>query len=388
MSEYYNILGIQKTATDNEIKKAYRKMAMKYHPDKNPDNKEAEEKFKEISEAYSVLSDPEKRKIYDKYGKEGLQQQGGMNFDPNDIFKHFFGGGFGGSDDDDFGNPFNSFFGGFGGSHRQNMKKEKPKTSDIMAQINVELKDLYCGKTLKRKITHTRLCKTCDGTGSKDKVKPSTCSDCNGRGVKMTVHRQGFTQIMQQAPCTKCRGTGKYANIINKCVKCGGNKTVMEEKIVEINIKPGMEDNERIVFKGEADELPDTIPGDVIFVIKLKPHEKYTRERHNLHLKQKISLKQALCGCEFNITTLDNRTLTCYTNDVIKPKQRMKISNEGFAIKNSKLKGDLIIEFDVEFPTTDNIKNIKTELSKILSTFTKDNEVTKTNEKILLKEHY
>ena len=260
MSDYYTILGLQKNANDNEIKKAYRKLAMKYHPDKNPDNKEAEEKFKEISEAYSVLSDPEKRKIYDKYGKEGLNPQGGMNFDPGDIFRQFFGN-FGNDDGDyeDFG-PF----GGFGNffersSFRNNSQPKKQKGRDIIVGLKVELKDLYVGKIFKRKVTHERVCKACEGTGSKDKIKPTICNECNGRGIKMTVHRQGFAQIMQQSPCNKCSGTGKYSKIINKCLKCKGNKTISEEKILEIKINPGTEENERIIFKGEADEQPDIL---------------------------------------------------------------------------------------------------------------------------------
>lgn len=386
MSEYYDILGLQKTATDNEIKKAYRKLAMKYHPDKNPGDKAAEEKFKEISEAYSVLSDSEKRKIYDKYGKSGLNQQGGMNFDPGDIFKHFFGSSFGNNDsDDDYGgpfggNPFGSFFGGFGNSSKK-QQQQKQRGRDIISQLNVELKDLYCGKILKRKVTHQRLCKDCEGTGSKDKIKPIICNECGGKGIKVTVRRQGFTQIMQQSPCTKCNGTGKYVNIINKCLKCKGNKTVIEEKILEIKIKPGMEDNERIIFKGEADEYPDIIPGDIIFVINVTNHNGYTRVKNDLYHRQKINLSQALCGCSFTIQTLNGETLECNTDEVIKPGQKMKIMNEGFIIKDTKLKGDLIIEFEIEFPTKDSINQIRNNLSKILKTINNESKTNTTNSK-------
>ena len=377
MSDYYTILGLQKNANDNDIKKAYRKLAMKYHPDKNPNDKQAEEKFKEISEAYSVLSDPEKRKIYDKYGKEGLNQQGGMNFDANDIFKHFFGGGF---DDDNF-NPFSNFFGGsFNQSSYKQPKKQKGR--DIISQLKVELKDLYNGKTFKRKVTHERICKTCEGTGSKDKIKPITCPECNGKGIKMTIHRQGFTQIMQQTQCSFCNGTGKYSKITNKCLKCKGNKTVIEEKILEIKIKPGTEENERIIFKGEADEYPDIIPGDIIFVTQVTNNNGYLRIGDNLYHKQKIPLKQALCGCSFIIKTLDDRILECYTDDVIKPNQKMKINNEGFIIKDTKLKGDLIIEFEIEFPTKSEVSVIKTDLTKLLNNISKESPRSSTNSNV------
>lgn len=383
MSDYYTILGLQKTATDNEIKKAYRKLAMKYHPDKNPDNKEAEEKFKEVSEAYSVLSDAEKRKIYDKYGKEGLNQQGGMNFNPSDIFKHFFGGGFGSNDSDD--DDFNGFsgFGGFGNffgsSFRNNSQPKKQKGRDIVVALKVELKDLYTGKIFKRKVTHERLCKTCEGTGSKDKIKPTICNECNGRGIKMTVHRQGFAQIMQQSPCNNCGGIGKYSQIINKCLKCKGNKTIPEEKILEIKIKPGTEENERIVFKGEADEHPDIIPGDIIFVIQVINNNGYIRNGRNLYYKQKITLEQALCGTTFTIKTLDNRYLECYTDEIIKPNQKMKINDEGFKIKDTNLKGDLIIEFEIEFPNKNEIDKIKSKLSQLLKTINGESSVDSSN---------
>lgn len=379
MSDYYTILGLQKTATENEIKKAYRKLAMKYHPDKNPNNKEAEEKFKEISEAYSVLSDSEKRNIYDKYGKDGLNQQGGMNFDPGDIFRQFFRS-FGNDDGDneDFG-PFGGFGNFFGSSFRNNSQQKKQKGRDIVVALKVDLKDLYTGKIFKRKVTHERICKTCEGTGSKDKIKPTICNECNGRGIKMTVHRQGFTQIMQQSPCNKCGGTGKYSKIINKCLKCNGNKTISEEKILEIKIKPGTEENERIVFKGEADEQPDVIPGDIIFVIQVINNNGYIRNGKNLHLKQKITLEQALCGTSFTIKTLDNRYLECYTDEIIKPNQKMKINNEGFKIKDSNLKGDLIIEFEIEFPDKNEIDKIKKELSKLLKTIGEESTINSSN---------
>lgn len=385
MSDYYAVLGLQKTANENEIKKAYRKLAMKYHPDKNQNDKNAEDKFKEISEAYSVLSDPEKRKIYDKYGKDGLNQQGGMNFNANDIFKHFFGNSFGGDDDNDF-NPFGNFFGNSFNQSSYKQTKRKQKGRDIITHLNVELKDLYCGKTFKRKVTHERICKICEGTGSKDKTKPTICPECNGKGIKITIQRQGFTQIMQQSQCSFCGGTGKYSKIVNKCVKCKGNKTVTEEKILEIKIKPGTEENERIIFKEEADEYPDIIPGDIIFVIQIVNNNGYTRNGKNLSYKQKISLKQALCGCSFTIKTLDDRILECYTEDIIKPNQKMKINNEGFIIKDSKFKGDLIIEFEIEFPTKSEISTIKTDLIKILSNISKENfnDVSDSNTKKIL----
>jgi chaperone protein DnaJ len=349
MTDYYEILGLQKTASNEEIKKAYRKMAMKYHPDKNPNNKEAEQKFKEISEAYSVLSDEEKRKIYDKYGKSGLENNGGMNFDPNNIFEQFFSNGgfsFG------FGNGFN-----FG-------EKQRPfqqKTDDMIAECYVTLEDLYNGKTLKRKIKHSRLCKTCNGTGTKQNVKLNKCVDCNGSGIKRIVQQHGFSRIIRQTTCDKCSGSGEIINDKDKCVNCNGKKTSIEEKIIELNIKPGTKNNTQYRFKGESDEYPNYIAGDIIFVIKTKEHDRFIRDANdNLMYKHKILLSEALCGCKFSIKTLDNRILYVKYDDVITPGKLLVLRNEGFTKKTN-----MYIEFEIEFPTKKQIKN-KDDLINIL----------------------
>lgn len=355
MSEYYDILGLTKNATDNEIKKAYRKLAMKYHPDKNPNNPEAEQKFKEISEAYSVLSDEEKRKIYDKYGKEGLQNNGGMNFNADDIFKHFFGS---------FGDPFENMFGGFSNKQRQH------KTEDMISECYLTLEELYNGKLLKRKITHTRICKSCDGTGSKNKTS-SKCKSCNGFGVKKIIHRQGFTQIIQQVKCDVCNGVGEIIDEANKCLKCKGKKVIDEEKIIEINVKPKTKNNTTFKFQKESDEYPGYIPGDIIFVIKTKPHQIFTRDSNdNLIMKKKIKLSESLCGCKFNIKTLDNRILYVKYDDIIKPGQTLILHNEGFT-KNT----NLYIEFEIEFP---NKKDI--DVNKLRELLPTNNQQYKLNE--------
>ena len=366
MSEYYEILGLNKNATQEEIKKAYRKLAIKYHPDKNKDDPNAEQKFKEIAEAYGVLSDEEKRKIYDKYGKKGLENNGGMHFNADDIFSSFFGGGspfgsfFGSSFGSSFGSPFGSPFGvndEFG-----NKTKPKRKTEDIIAECNLTLEELYNGKVLKRKIKHSRICKSCDGTGSKTK-QTTTCKSCNGNGIKRVVHRQGFTQIIQQVKCENCNGTGESINENDKCTKCNGKKVIQEEKIIEINVKPGTKNNQQFRFQNESDEYPGYIAGDIIFVIRTKDHPKFIRDPNdNLLYAKKIKLSEALCGCKFSIKTLDNRIIYVKYDDVITPGQTLILRNEGFTKKTN-----MYIQFEIEFPTKSELKNIN-KLNEILPT--------------------
>lgn len=378
MSEYYDLLGLNKTATQEEIKKAYRKLAMKYHPDKNKDDPNAEQKFKEISEAYSVLSDEEKRKIYDKYGKKGLENNGGMNFNANDIFQQFFGGG----------SPFGSFFGfdgGFGGHNfssfsGSNFTKPKRKTEDIISECHLTLEELYNGKILKRKIKHARICKSCDGTGSKSK-KTIKCTSCDGNGTRRVIHRQGFTQIIQQVQCDTCHGLGEIINEKDKCLNCKGKKVVQEEKIIEINIKPGTKNNTQYRYPNESDEYPGCIAGDIIFVVRTKEHPLYQRDQYdNLLVTKKIKLLDALCGCKFSIKTLDNRILYVKYDDVIKPNQTLVLKGEGFTKKTN-----MYIQFEIEFPSKSDIKNIE-ELHKILPTGINEQlqKIPKDNFKILI----
>lgn len=345
--EYYNILKIPKNASQDEIKKAYRKLAIKYHPDKNPGDKEAENKFKEISEAYSVLSNEEKRKIYDKYGKEGLNQGDGMKFDPSEIFERFFSSSF----SSNFEHPFSNFF-----RSSQQRSDVKKRSADIIVDCNVELKDLYCGKKLKRKATRNRICKKCNGNGTKDKSKPVQCPDCGGKGIKVVRQQKGFMQIVQQIECDKCRGHGEVIAPSNICEKCFGSKVTLESKILEINILPGMADGERIIFKGESDEYPDTIPGDIIFIVKSKQHPQYTRVNNDLYYTTTISLKKALCGFTMHIKTLDDRVIKCKYNDIITPNCKLKIRDEGMPIKGvTNQHGNLYISFNVKFPSKNEI---------------------------------
>jgi len=208
-TEFYDLLGISPDADESAIKKGYRKMAIKYHPDKNPGDKNAEEMFKKVGEAYETLSDPEKRKIYDRFGKEGLTNQGGMGaHSAADIFSQFFGG---------------MGFGGFGNSG--------PRRGDnISSALQVSLEDLYNGKKQKMAVTRNVICSSCKGTGAKNGIKPKKCSECDGRGIKVVIRQMGMMIQQSQQECPVCHGSGEIINEKDKCTQCKGRKVVSEKK--------------------------------------------------------------------------------------------------------------------------------------------------------------
>jgi len=348
-TEYYDLLGIDPSADESAIKKAYRKMAIKYHPDKNPGNKEAEEMFKKVGEAYEVLSNPEKKELYDKYGKEGLSE-GGPHMSANDIFSQFFGG---------FGGDF------FGGGGRRNTKGE-----NIVSALNVSLEDLYNGKKQKMAVTRDVLCSECKGTGGKNGVKPKKCSDCDGRGIKVIVRQMGMMIQQSQTQCPTCHGTGEIISEKDKCTKCKGNKVTSEKKVLQVDIEPGMKPDQKVVFKGESDQAPGMEPGDIVFVLKQKPHSVFKRDGADLYMDKSIPLIEALTGTTFEVIHLDKRQLIVKSkpNTIIKPGDSLMVAEEGMPILHKPYqKGNLIIKFNVIFPLPSQIDASKVkELEKCL----------------------
>jgi len=346
-NDYYKILGVSKEASTEEIKKAYKKLAVKYHPDKNPGDKEAEEKFKNLSAAYEVLSDPEKRKMYDKYGIEGLQ--GMPHASANDIFAELFGGLF-----------------NFGSSGKSRGPK---KSDDIQQVVTVDLKDIYTGRTKKFKIRRKVLCTTCNGQGTKDGSPKKECSGCNGRGIKVVIQqpKPGFIQQFQTA-CPDCKGTGKKVDASGECLDCNGEGVIEQPELIQVNIAPGTKNGEVITFEGKGDEGLNMIPGDIHFIVQIKPDEKFERKGNDLIYKKDISLLEALTGFKFHLQTLDDRWLLVKSenNVVTKPGQYKVIPNEGMPDrKNATQKGNLYIQFNVIFP--DSIKSdTKEKLQKLL----------------------
>lgn len=331
----YDVLGIEPTASSSEIKKAYHKMAMKYHPDKNADGgKEVEEKFKDIGFAYSVLSDEDKKSLYDSRGEAAVKDQSG-------------GGGGGGGDPHDI---FSMFFGGGGGGRGQQRER---KTKSMVHALPVSLKDLYVGKTSKLAVQKNVLCSACNGIGGKaGSVKP--CKDCDGRGAVIKLRQIGPGMMQQvQVQCDKCKGQGEIFNEKDRCKPCSGKKVLPERKILEVFIEKGMKHEQKITFTGESDQEPGVTPGDVVVVLEEKEHPQFKRVNSDLVLEQEITLLEALCGFRRVITHLDDRQLLINhpAGLVIKDGDLKIIDGEGMPIyKNPVERGALFVKFRVVFP--------------------------------------
>jgi chaperone protein DnaJ len=345
MADYYNILGLQKSASQQEIKKAYRKLAMKYHPDKNLGNKDAEERFKKIGEAYEVLSDPKKRSQYDRFGKNFTSN---MNLDPDQVFQRFFAS--------------NNFFNIFGSRNR--------KMRTVEFTLELALKDLYNGLKKKIRVQRNRICKRCDGSGLKIGVQLITCNLCNGKGYKESKHSIGigFFSVSTET-CRRCQGDGRIApSTDDKCRDCKGKKVIPDSTIITVPIAPGSKNGDCIPFPGEADEAPGWEAGDLLVIIKQKfePHSKWNRNGNDLHYLMYITLKQALTGLDVELAHISGEKIKLeIQNKVIKQGDSHLIENKGMPLSRGG-KGNLIITFYVEFPTYEELESNIKEIKKLL----------------------
>lgn len=281
MNDYYQILGVDRNASSDEIKKAYRKLALKYHPDRNPDNHEAEEKFKEINEVYACLSDPEKRANYDRFGSaEGFEGGGGFGSSP-------FG--------DIFGDIFGDFFGG-----RSGQRGPRPERgADLRYDLNVDLEDVINGVEKVIKVPRWMSCEECDGTGAKPGTRPESCPDCQGSGE--VRFQQGFFSVART--CSKCGGSGQH--IANPCRKCAGKGRVKKERKVSVKVPHGVDSGTRLRMTAEGDlGTHGAPPGDLYIFISVNAHKFFRREGLDLYCNIPISFPMAALGAEINVPTM------------------------------------------------------------------------------------
>lgn len=308
-TKYYDILGVAPDATDAQLKSAYRKGALKHHPDKNQHSPEAAEKFKEISQAYETLSDAQKRGLYDQYGEEGLEQggagAGGMSAE--DLFSQFFGGGGG----------FGGMFGGGGGG----MRDTGPKKARTIHHVHkVSLEDIYRGKVSKLALQKSVICPKCEGRGGKEGAV-KTCPGCNGQGMKTMMRQMGPMIQRFQTVCPDCNGEGENIREKDKCKQCNGKKTVIERKVLHVHVDRGVQTGTKLDFRGEGDQMPGVQPGDVQFEIEQKPHPRFQRKGDDLFYHAEVDLLTALGGGAIYIEHLDERWLTVelIAGEVISP---------------------------------------------------------------------
>ncbi len=344
--DYYDILGISRNATLAEIKKAYRKMALKYHPDKNPDNKEAEERFKEAAEAYEVLSNEEKRSRYDRYGHDGVRgaasngfSGGGMSMD--DIFEHFgdiFGGhfGFGGGG---FGS---SGFGSSGGRRRMN------KGSNLRVRVKLNLSEMAHGVEKKIKIKKYVPCKACGGSGAEKGSQPSTCPTCHGTGHVTRVTNTFLGQMQTSSTCPQCGGEGTI--ITNKCRVCHGDGIVKAEEIVTIKIPAGVNDGMQLSMGGKGNAAArGGIPGDLIVLIEEEPDPNLKRDGNNLLYDLYVSFPDAALGTTVEVPTVDGKVRIKLPAGTQGGKV-MRLKGKGLPDVNGYGKGDILINVNIWTP--------------------------------------
>lgn len=302
--DYYEVLGVSKDADAKEIKKAYRKLAMKYHPDKNPGDKVAEEKFKEINEAYEVLSDEEKRSTYDRFGHDGLNGQAG--FGGGQGFGGFGGsGGFGGFEDI-FGDIFGSGFGGFGGSGGSSRRRGPRRGADIRQSVTIKFEEAAFGKKIKVKINRSEECDECHGSGAKPGTTKKTCPTCHGSGTVQSVQRTPFGNIASQRTCSTCNGEGEINE--SPCNKCHGKGSVRKTKTIEVDIPAGIDDGQMIKLSGQGEVGEKGGPrGDLYIVVNVQKHEIFTREGYDVYIEMPIRFTQAALGDKLEVPTLDGK---------------------------------------------------------------------------------
>ena len=338
MSDYYSLLRVPRTASQDEIKKAYRKVALEYHPDRNAGSSEAEERFKEVTEAYEVLRDPAKRARYDRYGKEGLRGTGG------------FGGGL------DFSDALEVFmrdFGGFGGLEglfgRRGRGTRTTRGKSLRIRLPLSLKDVRDGATRKVRVAVLDICGSCRGTGVKDGARPLTCPNCDGAGEERRVERSVFGQFVSVTPCRRCSGEGTV--ISESCHRCRGEGRVRAEREIQVDVPAGVSSENYITLRGEGNAGPRGGPrGDIIVLLEVEEDDRFARHGSDLLVDVPLTFSQAALGSRITVPTVDGSTWV----DVpagIQSGEVIRIEEEGLPELNGRGQGDLLVRFAVWVPT-------------------------------------
>ncbi len=357
--DYYEVLGVSRSASKDELKKAYRKLAMQYHPDRNPGNKEAEERFKEAAEAYEILSNDDKRARYDRFGHEGVRGSGfgSQGFsDINDIFSHFsdiFGGG---------SSIFDDFFGTSGGSRRQRRGQGVPG-SDLRVTLKLTLEEIAEGVSKKIKIKKQVTCDKCKGTGAESGTSKKTCPICHGSGEIRNVSRSVFGQFVNIQPCNNCSGEGEVVD--TPCKKCMGDGRFNDDVTINIDVPAGVHEGSYMTLRGEGNAgKRGGTPGDIIVVFKEQEHEYFIREEDDIIYDLTISFPEAVLGTEVDVPTLNGKA-RLKIDPGTPPGKLLKMRDKGIKHLNHSGHGDQIVRITIDVPKK--ISNKEKDLLKELS---------------------
>lgn len=362
--DYYEVLGVQKGATDEEIKKAYRKLAKQYHPDLNKDNPEAADKFKEASEAYDVLSDSEKRSRYDQFGHAGV--------DPNAGYGGGYGGGFGGFDVGDiFESFFGGGFGGFGGGSRRN---GPVKGKDIQQAVELTFEEAAFGCTKKFTIIRGEQCEECGGSGAKKGTTPLNCSRCSGSGQVRSVQHTPFGQFASTTTCNQCGGKGK--TISDPCPICNGSGQNRKRREIEVDIPKGIDHGETFAVRGQGEAgSRGGGNGDLLITVYVKESSVFRRDGYNIHVDVPITFVQATLGCEIEIPTIDGKVLQKIPEGT-QPGTKFRLRARGVPYGRGNSRGDQFVRIIVEIP-----KNLSSKQREILEEFAKESNEKNYNQR-------
>jgi molecular chaperone DnaJ len=353
--DYYEVLGVQRGANEQELKAAFRRLAKEYHPDKNKGDAKSEQRFKEIGEAYEALKDPQKRAAYDQFGHAAFENggRGGQGG---------FGPDFANSMSDIFDDLFGEFMGGRGGGRGGRARDGRERGSDLRYNMEVTLGEAYAGKTAQIRVPTSVGCETCKGTGAKPGSKPAGCTTCGGHGKVRAA--QGFFTI--ERTCPTCQGRGEI--ISDPCVPCGGMGRVVKERTLSVNIPAGVEDGTRIRLAGEGEAgLRGGPPGDLYIFLSIKPHELFQRDGADVFCRVPISMITASLGGQIDVPTLDGTMTRVKVPEGTETGKQFRMKGKGMTVLRSKQQGDMYIQVDVETP-----KNLTRRQRELLEEFEKE----------------